>query len=200
MAQDRRGIDRDRLTSLHRQEADRFAERTPKSRELYRRGRKLMPHGVPQAWMAGFYPDTPIYVREGSGACFIDVDGNSYLDMSQCDLSMSCGYGPPAVCEAVARQTVVARNISFLSELSNILAQGCSQTPINHGIARGFSQERKCARCARITLNDVDLVIHHGHLHIEETFAFRMHGDFFCDAGHFVDFSGRQTKGWDYAG
>jgi len=104
MAQDRRGIDRDRLTSLHRQEADRFAERTPKSRELYRRGRKLMPHGVPQAWMAGFYPDTPIYVREGSGACFIDVDGNSYLDMSQCDLSMSCGYGPPAVCEAVVRQ------------------------------------------------------------------------------------------------
>jgi glutamate-1-semialdehyde 2,1-aminomutase len=104
MARDRKGIDRARLKSLYRREADRFAARTPKSRELYRRGRESMPHGVPQAWMAGFYPETPIYVRDGAGACFVDVDGNSYLDMSQCDLSMSCGYGPPAVAEAVARQ------------------------------------------------------------------------------------------------
>src|SRR5262249_59639226 len=61
-----------------------------------------MPHGVPQAWMASFYPETPIYAREGSGARFWDVDGNAYLDMSQCDLSMSCGYGPSAISAAVA--------------------------------------------------------------------------------------------------
>src|SRR5713226_1434750 len=102
MARDSKAIDRARLRSLRQDEDRLFATRTPKSRELYRRSRKLMPNGVPQAWMAGFYPETPIFAAEGAGACFVDVDGNQYLDMSQCDLSMSCGYGPPALSEAVA--------------------------------------------------------------------------------------------------
>jgi glutamate-1-semialdehyde 2,1-aminomutase len=101
MARDGKAIDRERLRSLRQREDRLFAERTPKSRDLYARGGKLMPHGVPQAWMASFYPETPIYVSEGSGASFTDVDGNRYLDMSQCDLSMSCGYGPPAIADAV---------------------------------------------------------------------------------------------------
>src|SRR5215470_2143390 len=102
MARDRKGIDRDRLRALRAREDRQFAERTPRSCALYQQARLSMPHGVPQAWMASFYPETPIYAREGSGARFWDVDGNAYLDMSQCDLSMSCGYGPSAISAAVA--------------------------------------------------------------------------------------------------
>ena len=49
------------------------------------------------AWMAGLYRHPPIFIDEGSGARFRDVDGNTYLDMNQSDMSMNCGYGPPSV-------------------------------------------------------------------------------------------------------
>jgi len=56
------------------------------------------------AWMAGLYRHPPLFVVEGSGASFTDVDGNTYLDMNQADLSMNCGYGPPSVVKAGAQR------------------------------------------------------------------------------------------------
>jgi len=49
------------------------------------------------AWMAGLYRHPPLFVVEGSGARFRDVDGNTYLDMNLSDMSMNCGYGSPSV-------------------------------------------------------------------------------------------------------
>ena len=63
-----------------------------------------MPNGVPCSWMAAFYPGTEIFAATGSGCHFEDVDGNRYLDMTQCDLSMACGFGPEAVTRAVAER------------------------------------------------------------------------------------------------
>ena len=50
--------------------------------------------------MAGLYHHPPLFVVEGSGALFQDVDGHTYLDMNQADLSMNCGYGPVPVVAA----------------------------------------------------------------------------------------------------
>jgi len=102
MPRDALGIDRPRLRALRARQDAAFRERTPRSQALYRRARELMPHGVPCAWMAG--SETPVFVQSGDGASFCDVDGNCYVDMSQCDLSMSCGYGPQPVATAVSRQ------------------------------------------------------------------------------------------------
>ena len=63
-----------------------------------------MPNGVPCSWMAAFYPGTEIFVARGDGATFTDVDGNRYLDMTQCDLSMVCGFGPAPIARAVAER------------------------------------------------------------------------------------------------
>ncbi|MGZ3612088.1 MAG: aminotransferase class III-fold pyridoxal phosphate-dependent enzyme [Ktedonobacteraceae bacterium] len=52
------------------------------------------------ARMAGLYRHPPLFVDEGSGARFRDVDGNTYLDMNQSDMSMNCGYGSPTVVAA----------------------------------------------------------------------------------------------------
>jgi glutamate-1-semialdehyde aminotransferase len=94
----------DTLQALREREVARFRARTPRSRALYAESRHLMPNGVPSSWMAAFYPGTEIFVAGGSGARFEDVDGNRYLDMTQCDLSMVCGFGPPAVARAVAER------------------------------------------------------------------------------------------------
>jgi glutamate-1-semialdehyde aminotransferase len=96
--------DRARLSALREEEVRRFRERTPKSRALYERSRALMPNGVPCSWMAAFYPGTEIFAAKGAGAHFEDVDGHRYLDMTQCDLSMACGFGPEPVARAVAER------------------------------------------------------------------------------------------------
>jgi glutamate-1-semialdehyde 2,1-aminomutase len=97
-------LDRARLSALREEEVRRFRQRTPKSQALYERSRAVMPNGVPCSWMAAFYPGTEIFAAKGAGCHFEDVDGNRYLDMTQCDLSMACGFGPEPVLRAVAER------------------------------------------------------------------------------------------------
>lgn len=95
-------LDREALAALRDDEVRRFRSKIPKSRFLYEQSRVVMPNGVPSSWMAAFYPGTEIFAAKGSGCHFEDVDGNRYLDMTQCDLSMACGFGPEPVARAVA--------------------------------------------------------------------------------------------------
>jgi glutamate-1-semialdehyde 2,1-aminomutase len=95
-------LDSVKLLEFRDKERAAFQARIPRSRALYAQSREFMPHGVPNSWMAGFYPGTEIFAAHGSGAYFEDVDGNRYLDMTQCDLSMACGFGPAPIAQAVA--------------------------------------------------------------------------------------------------
>lgn len=94
----------DVLAAIRAAELTEFHKKTPKSRALYEESRKVMTRGVPSWWMSAFYPGTEIFIAKGSGCRIEDVDGNRYLDMTQCDLSMVCGYGPPEVSQAVAHR------------------------------------------------------------------------------------------------
>jgi len=71
-----------------------------------------MPNGVPMSWLRFFYNVPPVFVADGNGARFRDVDGHEYVDFNIADMSMFCGYGPPAVVEAVSRRT--AQGSQFL--------------------------------------------------------------------------------------
>jgi glutamate-1-semialdehyde 2,1-aminomutase len=94
------GYDQDRLHTIRVREDAMFRSHIPRSLDLAARARRSMPNGVPMAWMAGLYRHPPLFVVEGSGARFRDVDGNTYLDMNQSDMSMNCGYGSPSVVAA----------------------------------------------------------------------------------------------------
>ena len=94
------GYDQDRLHTVHVREDANFRSRIPRSLDLAARARHSMPNGVPMAWMACLYRHPPLFVDEGSGARFRDVDGNTYLDINQSDMSMNCGYGSPTVVAA----------------------------------------------------------------------------------------------------
>jgi glutamate-1-semialdehyde 2,1-aminomutase len=98
------GLDPDRITALKRREDERFVAARPRSRQLVEYGRELMPLGVPMSWMAGLWDHPPIYVAEGAGATFTDVDGHTYLDFHIADTSAFCGHAPPAVTRAVCDQ------------------------------------------------------------------------------------------------
>jgi len=106
------GIDFSRVKAVFERELIRYGERTPKSQALLLDAKKVMPSGVPMAWMSGYYESPPMFIETGDGAYFEDVDGNRYLDMNQAGLAASCGFTPQAVIDAVQQQ--ITRGTSFL--------------------------------------------------------------------------------------
>ncbi len=112
MKADLSNIDRDRVKGLEQVENARFVAERPRSLALSQRGRESMPRGVPMAWMDDLYEHPPVWVTEGEGAHFTDVDGHRYLDMYIADASGFCGHAPAPVVEAVSRR--VERGNQFL--------------------------------------------------------------------------------------
>ena len=70
------GVDRVRVRELKKAEDARFRDAHPRSAALLERGRRVMPNGVPMAWMVGSYHHLPLWVESGKGAHFTDVDGH----------------------------------------------------------------------------------------------------------------------------
>ena len=105
-------IDRRRLAALHAAEERRFAETHPTSRALFERARRHLLAGVPMHWMAKWAGGFPLFVREGKGAHFTDVDGRRYLDLCLGDTGAMTGHAPAATVEAVSRQA--ARGLTFM--------------------------------------------------------------------------------------
>jgi glutamate-1-semialdehyde 2,1-aminomutase len=105
-------IDRELVWTIRAGEQLQFDSRTRRSAELAERARRTMPDGVPMAWMAGLYGHQPIFVAGGEGCRFTDVDGTTYVDFNQADLSATCGFAPPPVLDAIAERA--ARGLQFL--------------------------------------------------------------------------------------
>jgi glutamate-1-semialdehyde 2,1-aminomutase len=97
-------IDLERIEKLKREEDTRFLKTRPRSIALLERGRRSMPRGVPMSWMDDLWDHPPIWVAEGSGAHFTDVDGHDYLDMHIADASAFCGHAPEPLVRAVTQQ------------------------------------------------------------------------------------------------
>jgi glutamate-1-semialdehyde 2,1-aminomutase len=106
------GIDRGRLQEALRREQERFAAAHPRSRALFERARKSLLGGVPMNWMVRWAGSFPVFVREGKGARFTDVDGHDYLDLCLGDTGAMTGHAPAEAVEAVARQ--MGRGATFM--------------------------------------------------------------------------------------
>jgi glutamate-1-semialdehyde 2,1-aminomutase len=105
-------VDHRLVRELKNREDARFREARPKCAELLRRGRSVMPNGVPMAWHVGSYHHLPLWAAEGHGARFTDADGFEYSDFNIADMSMFCGYAPEPVMRAVSDR--MARGHQFL--------------------------------------------------------------------------------------
>jgi len=105
-------LDRARIASLKQREDAAFVAARPRSAELWARSKASMPNGVPMSWHRTSYDHPPLFVDEGAGARFRDVDGREYSDFNIADMSMFAGYAPEPVVEAVSR--CVARGTQFL--------------------------------------------------------------------------------------
>jgi glutamate-1-semialdehyde 2,1-aminomutase len=88
--------------SLHPGEEERYHERTPRSRELLEKARRLIPTG--HAGGMWYQLPYPVLLERGKGTQVWDVDGNEYVDMRIGDWVMVHGHGDPVVRDAIVEQ------------------------------------------------------------------------------------------------
>ncbi len=167
-------IDPRKLAALRAAEDAEFARRTARSAALRGRALAHLPNGVPTPWMANLYPTPPIYIDQGAGASFTDVDGNTYLDFNLCDLSMTVGFGNEAIAAALARQA--RRGVHFLLPGEDAIAVAellATRVGLPHWqftlSATGANTE--VIRIARFVTRRDKIVIFGGHYHghLDET-------------------------------
>ncbi len=98
------GIDPDRLSTLRADEERTFVALHPRSQQLAAEAQRHLVAGVPMNWMRRWPGSFPVFVESASGAHFVDVDGNEYVDLCLGDTGAMAGHGLPAVVEALAMQ------------------------------------------------------------------------------------------------
>lgn len=99
-----RMIDRPRLAVALASEQQRFIDTHPQSRLLAEQARAHLLAGVPMSWMVRWAGSFPLFVREGKGAHFTDVDGHDYLDLCLGDTGAMAGHAPDASVQAIAQR------------------------------------------------------------------------------------------------
>jgi glutamate-1-semialdehyde 2,1-aminomutase len=97
-------IDRARLRRLIERERATFAERHPRSRELFAETSKTLLGGVPMSWMTMWAGGFPLFFAEASGARVTDVDGHTFVDFCLGDTGAMAGHAPEPTARAVERQ------------------------------------------------------------------------------------------------
>src|SRR4030065_862160 len=115
-------VNRKRLEELLSEEEVRFHKTHQKSYELYQRSRKSLQGGVPMLWMIRWAGTFPIFVKEGKGAHFVDVDGNEYIDFCLGDTGAMTGHTPDKTIEAITNQ--VKKGITFMLPTEDVIWVG----------------------------------------------------------------------------
>lgn len=133
-----------------------------------------MPNGVPMSWMSGLYRFPPIYVTHGDGATFTDVDGNGYLDFNVCDLSMTMGFGPEPIVEAVSRAVRTGAHFHLPTEDAIAVAEDLAQrvgVPHWQFTLSASGANTEVMRIARVMTGRVKVAVFEGHYHghLDET-------------------------------
>ncbi|MEA2613930.1 MAG: glutamate-semialdehyde -aminomutase [Chloroflexota bacterium] len=116
-------IDRRKLAEIKTREDAAFIEARPKSMAMWAKAKSSMPNGVPMSWHRTSYDHPPLWVAEGSGGHFRDVDGHDYADFNIADMSMFGGYGPEPVVEALADRAAAGGQFLLPTEESIWVAE-----------------------------------------------------------------------------
>ena len=125
-------------------------------------------------WMRGLYRTPPIFIDHGAGPSFTDVDGNRYLDFNVCDLSMTMGFGPPPIVDAVSRQ--VGKGAHYLLPVADAIdvAEDLARrtgVPFWQFTLSASGANTEVIRIARFVTGRQKIIVFSGkyHGHIDET-------------------------------
>jgi glutamate-1-semialdehyde 2,1-aminomutase len=106
-----------------------FERRTPKSAEAHKKNLKRIPLGVASNYRA--YDPYPIFVKEGQGSHFRDLDGNDYIDHNLCFGALMAGHCHPAVMKAVSARLSTGTMFGMPHDMEWQLAEEiCARFPV----------------------------------------------------------------------
>jgi glutamate-1-semialdehyde 2,1-aminomutase len=160
-------LDRGKIVKLLSEELVRFRDQRPGSLAMIERARAHMPNGLPMAWMASDN-DQAVYIDNGQGAGFTDLDGFSYIDFNASDMAMFCGHASPPIVAAI--QARAARSTQFLLptqesvEVAEELARRYP-VPLWQFTLSATQANTEAIRLARAATGRDVIVLFHGHYH-----------------------------------
>jgi glutamate-1-semialdehyde 2,1-aminomutase len=106
-----------------------YERRTPKSAEAHKKNLKRIPLGVASNYR--YYDPWPIFVKEGSGSKFRDLDGNEYIDHNLTFGALMAGHCHPAVMQAVQKRLSTGTMFGMPHDMEWELAEEiCSRFPV----------------------------------------------------------------------
>jgi len=169
-------IDRNRLSKLRAIEDERFLKNHPKSGELFASAKKSMPNGVPMSWMSKWPGAYPIFVEEAKGASFVDVDGNSYIDLCLGDTGSMTGHSPDATVTAIREQVSKGLSVMLPSKDAAVVSAELASRfnlPLWQFTVSATDANRHAIRYARLITQRSKVIVidrcYHGS--VDETFA-----------------------------
>jgi glutamate-1-semialdehyde 2,1-aminomutase len=165
---------RDNLGRMRQREDADFRSRVPRSLALGSKARRVMPAGVPMAWMAGYYRTPTLWVAAGGGAAFTDIDGNRYVDFNVCDMSAILGYAHPRLTEVISAQA--GRGVQLFLPAEPALAV-CEQLRLRFGLPQwqftlsASTANAEALRVARVATGRQGVLLFEGKYHgqLDET-------------------------------
>lgn len=100
---------------------EEYVSRTPKSKALYERAKKVLPAGV--SYGIRYFEPYPFYTASARGSKLWDVDGNEFVDFWLGHTALVLGHSPPAVMKAVKAQLEKGTHYGTSHELEIALAE-----------------------------------------------------------------------------
>jgi glutamate-1-semialdehyde 2,1-aminomutase len=81
---------------------DRYRQKTPLSKNLFKRAREVMPGGI--SHNIHYFPPYPFFIKKALGSKIWDVDGNEYVDLWMGHYTHILGHRSEIVVEAIEQQ------------------------------------------------------------------------------------------------
>jgi glutamate-1-semialdehyde 2,1-aminomutase len=104
-----------------REKMSDYVSKTPNSRVLYERAKKVLPGGV--SYGIRYFEPYPFYTSRAKGSKLYDVDGNEYVDFWLGHTALILGHGHPIVMDAVRKQLQKGTHYGTCHELEVKLAE-----------------------------------------------------------------------------
>jgi glutamate-1-semialdehyde 2,1-aminomutase len=82
--------------------SDLYQQRTPVSKKLFERSKKVMPGGI--SHNVHYFPPYPFFLKDAKGSKICDVDGNEYIDLWMGHYTHILGHHPEIIKEAIEKQ------------------------------------------------------------------------------------------------
>ena len=105
-----------------------YVDRTPKSKQMFERSKKVQPAGV--SYRYRLFDPYPFFVKQAKGARLTDLDGNQYTDYWCTHFATILGHAHPSVLQAIERQAENCWHYGLEHELEIIHAEKlCEHVP-----------------------------------------------------------------------